>query len=71
MTPADRLAAIGRALYGERWQSELARALNVADRTVRRWIAGEMEPSQGVWTDLRRVVTERAQEIARAKQLLD
>lgn len=39
--PLDR---IGTALYGPRWQSELARALGVADRTVRRWAASGALP---------------------------
>lgn len=37
----DELVAAGRRLFGERWQTPLSRALGVADRTVRRWVAGE------------------------------
>ncbi|HEX3885562.1 MAG TPA: hypothetical protein VHW66_23115 [Stellaceae bacterium] len=40
MTPND-IAAAGRALYGERWQTSVARDLHVSDRTVRRWLTGE------------------------------
>lgn len=39
MTPAQ-LRRLGRKLYGERWQTAMALALGVADRTVRRWAAG-------------------------------
>jgi hypothetical protein len=39
-----KLAAIGQALYGPRWQSELARALGVTDRQVRRWVAAGTLP---------------------------
>jgi hypothetical protein len=39
MTPTT-LRAVGEALYGPRWQCELARELAVADRTIRRWAAG-------------------------------
>lgn len=35
------LEIIGQSIFGERWQSALARALNVDDRTVRRWLSGE------------------------------
>lgn len=42
MTPTE-LADLGRALYGARWQSALARALEVSDRTMRRWFAGDSE----------------------------
>jgi len=39
----EELAEQGRLLYGDRWQSAVARDLGVADRTVRRWAAG-VEP---------------------------
>ena len=42
---------IGRALYGNRWQSALARDIGVTSRTVRRWAAGDPIP-QGVWPDV-------------------
>lgn len=37
---ASELKAVGIALFGEGWQSKLARTLGVAPRTVRRWAAG-------------------------------
>ncbi len=40
LTPAD-LDRRGRAIYGEDWQSALARRLRVDARTVRRWKAGD------------------------------
>jgi hypothetical protein len=40
VTPAE-LERAGRAIYGERWHAALARALGIADRTVRRWRVGE------------------------------
>ncbi len=61
MTTPTVLAAVGRALYGERWQSALARDLGVADRTVRRWVAGATQVPTGVYVDLLRLVTERAE----------
>lgn len=51
MTP-DLLRRVGEALYGPRWQSDLAAALGVADRTVRRWLAGDDIPRAGVRSDL-------------------
>jgi hypothetical protein len=35
------LRKAGFALYGEQWRSELARALGVTDRTIRRWAQDE------------------------------
>lgn len=51
----------GEALYGPRWQTDLARDLEVDERTVRRWAAGAYDPPAGVWMDLLRLTQERAQ----------
>lgn len=58
MTP-DALAARGRALYGDRWQTSLAEDLTVADRTIRRWLAGDSPIPEGVEGELRRVLESR------------
>jgi hypothetical protein len=63
--------AAGRALYGPQWQSELARSLEVSDRTVRRWIKGDSEIPEGVWSDLRILCMERAQRLYQIAQKLD
>jgi hypothetical protein len=54
------LKRCGEALYGPRWQSELARDLDVSDRTVRRWVAGSDDVPDGVYLDLLRLCNERA-----------
>lgn len=41
---ADSLRVIGEALYGDRWQTDLAAAIGVNVRTIRRWAAGEPIP---------------------------
>jgi hypothetical protein len=40
MTP-EELREIGEEIYGKRWQSPLARALDVDARSVRRWLSGQ------------------------------
>lgn len=62
MTP-KLLTDCGIALYGERWQSEIARDLDITDRTVRRWLAGDQPVQSGVAVDLLRLLTERASDI--------
>lgn len=54
------LVECGEALYGPRWQTELAKDLGVADRTVRRWVAGVSEIPVGLYVDLLRLTQERA-----------
>lgn len=41
------LIAIGKYLYGERWQSPLSREINVSDRTIRAWLQGTRKISEG------------------------
>ena len=57
------LVACGRALYGDRWQSPLARDLGVADRTMRRWVAGSHPVPEGIAADLLKLVQERRGEL--------
>ena len=37
----EKLKKVGVACFGNTWQTEMARALNVNSRTVRRWASGE------------------------------
>lgn len=54
------LAEAGEALYGPRWQSEVARDLGCNVRTVQRWVAGVVDVPAGIYTDLWRLALERA-----------
>lgn len=60
---ADHLAAIGRALYGDHWQSPLAAALDINRETIRRWLNGAMPfgPAHPVWRDVRALLEARAE----------
>lgn len=58
MTPVD-LSEKGRALYGVRWQTALARDLGVTDRTMRRWLAGQSPIPDIVEAKLQGLVTHR------------
>jgi len=61
------LNKIGEALYGERWQSTLARDLGLNLRTMQRWAAEETLASQlpdGVRRDLRKAALKRRGQMA-------
>jgi len=58
LTPDD-LAATGRALYGPHWQGQLSQALPVADRTLRRWLSGELPIPEAVEYELYRLLEDR------------
>lgn len=67
MTSNEILRAAGEALYGSRWQTDLADALDVNDRTMRRWVAGGTIPAE-VIDDLKRLVRKKRETL---KTLLD
>lgn len=57
--PAE-LAQAGQALYGERWQSDLARDLGLSDpRRIRQFMAGERKIPPGIWADVARLLRQR------------
>lgn len=58
MTP-DLLREAGQALYGASWQSDIARELEVSDRTVRRWLAGTRSLPATIAADLDELCGER------------
>ena len=71
MTDLDLFTAIGAALYGPQWQSEMARALDVNIRTVQRWANGNNDLSPWVFDKLPDLVGQRQAELARLVQLVN
>lgn len=64
------LREAGKALYGPRWQSDIARDLGVSDRTVRRWDAGQNAIPPGVWANIRALLTTRGVALASVRRKL-
>lgn len=63
MTPA-LLADAGRLLFGNEWQSPLARQLGVALRTVQRWASGHSPIPPPLGPELASALEARASELA-------
>jgi hypothetical protein len=57
---AATLRDVGTALYGPSWQTPLAEALGIADRTIRRMVAGDSSIADGVWADIGKLCHQRA-----------
>lgn len=57
----------GEALYGDRWQTAIARDLEVSDRTVRNWTARKFPIPVGVQRDILALLSAREIEIARVR----
>jgi hypothetical protein len=61
---------IGRALWGERWQAEMARALKVHRDTVQDWAKERYQYRPEVIEQLRELLQERRVELARLEAQL-
>ncbi|MBV5324401.1 MAG: hypothetical protein J0626_03560 [Rhodospirillaceae bacterium] len=59
----NMIVTVGQALWGSRWQTDMAKALGVNDRTVRSWEQGRCHPRPGIYVDLMRMCLERAQDL--------
>ena len=66
---ADLLRSVGEALYGPRFQSEVARDLGVSFRSINRWLALDAMPDD-VPDRLRPVVRSRLAGLEAARRLL-
>jgi hypothetical protein len=64
------LERTGEALYGARWQSELARDLDIADRTMRRWLGDPDTIPETIWPELLKLLAARAASIAKLQRQL-
>lgn len=54
------LISAGQALYGDRWETDLARDLSVSDaRRIRQWVTGVRPIPDGVIVDIKNLLKER------------
>lgn len=68
MTDVELLVEAGRALYGDRWQTDTAAALGLSDaRRIRQWLTGDRRVPPGIWADLLVLMEKRGAEIAAAR----
>jgi hypothetical protein len=65
---AELIRLVGSKLWGSRWQTEMAVALGVNDRTVRRWASGAQAPEPGIWAGIAEIIQQRRTELG---ELLD
>lgn len=59
MNNINKLIAAGKAAFGERWQTDMSRALGVSDRTVRHWLSGKYQMPPLIFSDITKVLEER------------
>lgn len=61
---AELIRRIGEALYGSRWQTDIARKLGVSNRAVRYWLAGQDKPSAAIWLALYGLAAKRSDQLS-------
>ena len=65
----QKLEQAGIALYGSRWQTELAASLKNADgksldaRRIRQWLAGDYATPEWIWPQIKQLAEHRKQQI--------
>lgn len=58
---ANLLTRIGETLYGQQWQTNLARDLQLSDpRRIRAWLKGERSIPPGIWADCEQLLLDYA-----------
>lgn len=68
---ANELAILGETLYGNQWQTDLAKALQLSSsRRIRAWLTGERPIPIGVWADIADLLRERQMTIQNALKIL-
>lgn len=72
MSPADLLASIGRALYGDHWQAQFAAAFHVSRDTIRKWLSGKtpLALSHGILAETLAVVDAKITELSGLRKQL-
>lgn len=63
----DKLAAVGRAVFGDHWQAPMARHFEIDERTVRSWLSGRRLPVAGFWIELDKLAVQRQAELVSAR----
>lgn len=71
MKGGELIRSVGEALYGAHWQSPLARDLNVSDRTVRFWTAGERALPDTILPLLMELLRNRGAEVTMTTALVE
>lgn len=55
----ERLRRAGELIYGPRWQTDLARDLDLADRTIRRYAKGAVAVPEDLWPRIADIIRAR------------
>ncbi|MDO5648836.1 hypothetical protein [Paracoccus sp. (in: a-proteobacteria)] len=71
MEKIDILAVAGVAIHGVQWQRALAADLGVNERTLRRWVARDVDVPAGVWREIIALLEKQREKITDAAALIE
>ncbi|MBI0422094.1 transcriptional regulator [Acinetobacter sp. ACIN00229] len=63
MTP-DQLRQAGSLLYGQSWQTDFARAIDIDPRRVRQWLTGDRPIPLNLWEEVVKLLQEKSKDTA-------
>ncbi|WP_058912855.1 DUF1870 family protein [Entomohabitans teleogrylli] len=66
----EKLIAAGEAAFGKRWQTDMAAALSVSDRTIRNWVSGKYQIPDLVSADITVMLKNRKKNIDEALTMI-
>ena len=69
MTP-EQLRLAGTLLFGQSWQTDFARAVDVDPRRVRQWLSGDRPIPVGLWLEIIELLKENSRDTANYAQRL-
>ncbi len=65
MMTIEELEQAGRLLYGDQWQSNLARDLGIDSRRIRQWLTGDRPISDWLEGDVIKLLTQNQEGISK------
>ncbi|MND65974.1 hypothetical protein D3C80_573600 [compost metagenome] len=63
MTP-EQLRQAGSLLYGQSWQTDFARAIDIDPRRVRQWLTGDRPIPLSLWEEVVKLLQEKSKDTA-------
>jgi hypothetical protein len=68
---SNAFTVAGEALFGERWPSAIGHALNLNERTVRRWMLDAGSIPESLWQEILEVIGERHLALVAAQEAIE
>jgi hypothetical protein len=68
---SNAFTVAGEALFGDRWPSAIGQALNLNERTVRRWMVDAGPIPESLWLEILELIGERHLALVAAQDAIE